>query len=314
MANKSVLFRPIGGMNTASSRQICYSTSEYLKKMGWKCGIDGKNNNPKGYKIVIFQKRYAENDLKLARKLRAKKVRVVLQLSEGLHTREMERNKILQFLKSTNALVVGTKRIHSWFKKRGIKSSIITTGLNLSILPKNVKKMKPFKICWIGAKKNERYLEVVANSLNELWKKHNFELRIIGAQLPKVNFAKKPEFIQWKLGEAERQVAECQIGIAPLFCNPYEQCKPPSKPVLYMALGLPVVATETPPYRELIQDGKNGFLVPNNNDRKWKESLEILLTDPAKRDIFAIRGKESCKPYSAENMARKWDKFLRKLL
>ncbi|GAI65065.1 unnamed protein product, partial [marine sediment metagenome] len=103
---------------------------------------------------------------------------------------------------------------------------------------------------------------------NELWKKYDFEFRIIAA-VSRGGFARPVNFIPWRLGEAESKVAECHIGVAPLTSGSKEFTKPPSKPILYMALKLAVVATETPPYKTLIRNGENGYLIPGNNPEDW---------------------------------------------
>ena len=77
-----------------------------------------------------------------------------------------------------------------------------------------------------------------------------------------------------------------------------------------MAQGLAVVATRTPPYMDLIESGKNGFLVDRNDPRRWQRFLEVLLTDENIRNSFIAQGKISCQPYSASAIARQWDKFL----
>jgi len=135
---------------------------------------------------------------------------------------------------------------------------------------------------------------------------------VIGAKMFTANWAKQPNFIKWQLGEAEKQVAECHIGVAPLSQSGIELTKPPSKPVLYMSLKLAVVASSTPPYRSLIQNGVNGFLINNNSPDEWYASLAALFNTET-RNQMAIAGYESCQAYDAPAIAERWNKFLRKL-
>lgn len=303
----SVLFLPFGDIKTASSRLICYENAKYLKKRGWHVSV-GKGD-PRKFNVVVFQKRFSDKDIAIAKRCR----RVVFQMSEAYHLKGRE-GGILKFTKRANGIAVSTKTIQHWFKHKGRKSVIISTGLDIAALPK-AKKREVLTICWIGTRENERYLRNVVKPLNDLWaKKLNFELRVIGGQKPGLAFTGKRHFIQWRLNQAEKQVSECHIGIAPLNCKPYEFAKPPSKPCLYMAQGLAVVATDTPPYRDLIQHGVNGFLVSKNDPKKWTRYLEILLTDEEKRDSFVSRGKVDCRKYDAPTIAKQWDHFLRKII
>jgi len=304
----SVLFLPFLNINAASSRLICYENARHLKKRGWQVSV-GKGD-PRKFNVVVFQKRFSDRDLAIANKCR----KVVFQMSEAYHLKGRGA-AILKFTKRANGIAVSTKGIQHWFKHNGKKSVIIPTGLDIAALPKAKKKRSPTTICWIGSMLNERYLSNVVKPLNDLWaKKLNFELRVIGGRRPHLPFKGRRGFIQWKLGQAERQVSECHIGIAPLNCKPFEFAKPASKPCLYMAQGLAVVATDTPPYRDLIQHGINGFLVNKNDPKEWTRYLEILLTDKEKRDSFVSRGKVDCKKYDAPAIAKQWDHFLREII
>jgi len=305
---KRLLFLTLGGRRTASSRLICYENAKYLEQLGWEVAINAPDIEK--FDIVIFQKRFARCDLPLVKRVKGK---VVLQISEAYYLKNPGwAQNILKLAKSSHAIIVGSKPIHQWFHSFRKRSIIIPTGLDFAALPKG-KKQLPMKICWIGTAGNEKYLEIVVGSLNELWRKYNFEFRIIGTKMPHLRFKRKPNFIRWQLGKAERQVSECHIGIAPLFNKAYEGAKPPSKPVLYMAQGLAVVATETIPYRTVITDKVNGFLIRGNDPARWTRALRALLTDEKRRASFIARGKIACQKFDAPQIAKLWDAALRNL-
>jgi len=303
----SVLFVPYGNKKAASSRLICWETAKYLKKRHWKVSV-GKGD-PRRFNVVVFQKRYGEKDLAMVARSR----KAVFQLSEAYYLKGGRKGAIIRMAKKVNAVSISSRPIQHWFKHHGIKSTIIPTRLDFAALQKG-KKRSILTICWIGALLNEAYLKLLIKPLNNLWKKYDFEFRVIGGRKPGLPFTGKRHFLKWQMGLAEKWVSECHIGVAPLFQKPYEFAKPPSKPVLYMAQGLAVVATKTPPYTDLIQSGKNGYLVEKNDPRRWERFLEILLTDEATRNAFVKRGKISCQPYSAPAIAGRWDKFLRKVI
>lgn len=302
----SILFIPFGSIKHASSRLICYENAKYLQKRHWHVSV-GKGD-PRKFSIVVFQKRHSDKDRDIAKHCR----KSIFQLSEANYLKHGWQNEILRMAKQVNAVVVSSSPIQHWFKHHGIKSTIIPTGLDFAALPK-AKKRGILTICWIGSLDNERYLKMLVKPLNILWNKHNFELRVIGGRPPHLPFKGKRHFLKWELGKAERWVSECHIGIAPLRSQQYEFAKPPSKPVLYMAQGLAVVASNTPPYRDLIKHGSNGFLVTKNDVGQWTRYLEILLTDKAKRESFVAKGRVDCKKYDAPVIAKQWDAFLKSL-
>jgi len=302
----SVLFVPFGSKKHASSRLICYENAKYLKKRGWKVSVD--KGDPRKFNVVVFQKRYGSQDVAMARCCR----KTVFQLSEAYYLKPGRKNGVLKMAKTVNAMTVGSSPIQHWFKHHKIKSTIIPTGLDFAALQKG-KKRDILTICWIGSTENEKYLRILVKPLNTLWQKYDFELRVIGGRRPGLPFKGKRHFVKWEMGKAEKWVSECHIGVAPLARRPYEFAKPPSKPILYMAQGLAVVATDTPPYHDLIENGVNGFLVYKNDQKKWTRYLEILLTDKEKRNSFVSKGRIDCKKYDAPVIAKRWDAFLKSL-
>ena len=57
-----------------------------------------------------------------------------------------------------------------------------------------------------------------------------------------------------------------------------------------MFVGLPIVATDNRGHREVIENGKNGYLVPLNNEKLFAERIEELLNDKIKVENFIQEG------------------------
>lgn len=60
-----------------------------------------------------------------------------------------------------------------------------------------------------------------------------------------------------------------------------------------LACGIPVIASDSPGTREVIEDGKNGFLFPAGDHQKLAEKLQTLLTDSSTRNDFVQCGKKT---------------------
>ena len=58
------------------------------------------------------------------------------------------------------------------------------------------------------------------------------------------------------------------------------------------ACGRPIVTTDTPGCREIVQDGENGFLVPVKHAPALVDALKTLIDDPALRQQMGKRGRE----------------------
>jgi hypothetical protein len=69
------------------------------------------------------------------------------------------------------------------------------------------------------------------------------------------------------------------IGLAPLLDTPFNRGKSPIKAMDYAALGLAVLASDTPVYRGSIADGPAGQLVPND-PLAWHAALDWMIRNP----------------------------------
>ncbi|WP_158930399.1 glycosyltransferase [Acidisphaera sp. S103] len=91
-----------------------------------------------------------------------------------------------------------------------------------------------------------------------------------------------PGFVNW-LRAVE---PPWHIGLAPLLDTPFNLCKSPIKAMDYAALGLAVLASDTPVYRGSIADGPAGQLVPNTS-AAWYAALNWLLRNRNERQAVA---------------------------
>jgi glycosyltransferase involved in cell wall biosynthesis len=81
-----------------------------------------------------------------------------------------------------------------------------------------------------------------------------------------------------------------------------------------MSCGLPCIAFDCP-YgpREIIEDGKTGYLIPYDNDDMFVERLTYLMEHPEVREQMGRAAKESVKRFSEELVMKKWKQFYESL-
>lgn len=302
-----IIFIPFGDVNTYSSRVTCYQNAEELKKLGWSCEIG--TNSLETADFAVFQKRYSASDLALAKRCKGK---VILSMCDPdwliVGKRDIE-----AFLGLTDYIVTTTKKLASWFEERGKKVEVIPEGFDFRAIPE-VKKHTKLTLCWHGTSPNEKYLEVLIGPLNELSKEFTFDLKLIADnphKIPKFDF--EPQIVKWNLETHLKEIVKCHIGLAPLFNEEWCSYKSINKPITYMALGLPVVCTSIASYEEIIVNGKNGFLIKDNNPYHWYEALKILITNEGTRASFIEEGKKIAQFFTLEKISKKWDNLLRSL-
>ena len=97
-----------------------------------------------------------------------------------------------------------------------------------------------------------------------------------------------PGFVNWLTSAQPRW----HIGLAPLLDTPFNRSKSPVKAMDYAALGLAVLASDTPVYRGSIADGPAGQLVANDHSN-WHASLDWLIRNQVFRERSAMRAREA---------------------
>lgn len=75
----------------------------------------------------------------------------------------------------------------------------------------------------------------------------------------------------------------------PLEDSPWERGKCGYKLIQYMACGLPVVASPVGVNKEIVEDGRNGFLA--SGEDHWAEALRALVGDGEQRAAMGVHGR-----------------------
>ncbi len=75
------------------------------------------------------------------------------------------------------------------------------------------------------------------------------------------------------------------VGLIPCDTSDFSQCKSPVKFLSYAAAKIPVVASDTPPYSDIMEPDVTGKLVKNNS-AAWYEAIREMLCKRGERDRY----------------------------
>ena len=80
-----------------------------------------------------------------------------------------------------------------------------------------------------------------------------------------------------------------------------------------MALGLPVISTDCPcgGPKFLIENKKNGILVPVNDEKKLKEEIENVLKDKELARELSSNANKICIELNPIEINKKWEKYIK---
>lgn len=101
------------------------------------------------------------------------------------------------------------------------------------------------------------------------------------------------------------------IGIAPLAPIEFNRSKSHIKALEYAALGIPVVASDREPYRDIVEDGVTGFLI--RHEHEWERRLRDLVNDEAMRTEMGAAAKQRARRFAIGEGWRLWADAYRSL-
>ena len=98
--------------------------------------------------------------------------------------------------------------------------------------------------------------------------------------------------------EVDQLVRTATVCVVPTVDTPSSRYTSPLKLFEYMASGRPVIISDLPPVREVVEDEQTALLVPPGNAGKLAEALQRLLGDKALATRITRRASEVVSKYS----------------
>jgi glycosyltransferase involved in cell wall biosynthesis len=199
--------------------------------------------------------------------------------------------KTANMVKYANETIVSTDWLNDFCRKQGKTATVIPTPVETDIVkPKDRKENKIPVIGWIGSAWTTGYMEMVIPVLQKLAAEYEFTFLTVGA---KTEFSVKGvnhSNIPWEPGIETKALAQIDIGIMPLPDDDYARAKGGFKLYLYMAAGLPCIASPVGINSAIIKEGVNGLLAATEN--QWHSALKTLLDKPELRHSMGESGRK----------------------
>ena len=115
--------------------------------------------------------------------------------------------------------------------------------------------------------------------------------------------------------EVHRQIARSDIGLVLLHPDPNYLDSLPTKLFEYMMMGKPVVVSDFPLWRQIVQDAECGFLVDPLNQEAVVQAVVQLLENSTLRQEMGARGRAAViRKYNWDSQGRKLVEFYQELL
>jgi len=160
---------------------------------------------------------------------------------------------------------------------------------------------EPVRVGWCGSDLSIRQtLYPHLDMLGRLQTQLGFAFVIMSnpkPRLPKCDL--RWRFVPWCERTERHLAAHMDIGLMPLVDDEFQRGKCGAKILLYMAAGIPAVASPIGVNTRIIQHGQNGYLAGSEED--WGTAIDTLLRSRQQRSALGQAGRASCaRDYSVE--------------
>jgi glycosyltransferase involved in cell wall biosynthesis len=133
------------------------------------------------------------------------------------------------------------------------------------------------RLIWIGTPSTAKYLEALRPALTRLGRRHpHLELHVVGAPFSCEEL--RVVHHDWHEATEADLVSGCDIGLAPIPDDAWARGKCGLKLLLYMACGLPAVASRVGVHPEIVTHGEDGLLADTPDG--FEPAVGALVADP----------------------------------
>ena len=110
---------------------------------------------------------------------------------------------------------------------------------------------------------------------------------------------------EWDIKTIMDRIIEHDVAVIPCDLRyDWDIAKSSNRLTMFMALGMPVVASPLPAYREIVRHGKNGFIA--NSTKDWKKALGTLQDEEVRKRIGLAARKTACPKFDTATIARQY--------
>lgn len=210
------------------------------------------------------------------------------------HSNWMIRNllgkKIDRVMRSSTLVIVGNDYLAGRARQAGAKW-VETLPSVVDVERYSVKKAKPgLNIGWIGSPATASFLNLLQLPLERAVRNSEVQLTLIGAGKTDLLPGLNKTLLPWSEKTEISALQTFDVGIMPLPDGPFERGKCGYKLIQYMASGLPVIASPVGVNKEIVEQGKNGYLA--STDYEWIEAIKQLSASIEKRQLMGLAGRK----------------------
>jgi glycosyltransferase involved in cell wall biosynthesis len=201
--------------------------------------------------------------------------------------------KIAQILKMSKRIIAGNEYLLQYACRYNKNAIMIPSSVDTErYRPVHMNKAGKDEVVigWVGSETTKIFLYPLEDTFQELEKRYkNIIFKIVGASFYSSR-VKNVVNKNWRLEDEVLDLQSFDIGIMPMPDDEWTRGKCGFKAILYMACGIPVVASPVGVNTDIVEDGISGFFAKSTEE--WVEKISVLIEDKALRESMGMRGRE----------------------
>ncbi|MDD5434848.1 MAG: glycosyltransferase family 4 protein [Nitrospira sp.] len=279
---------------------IRYDVIKYPKRLSEKIGLIRLSRK---YDVVYLQKKLLSPLDILALRKYSKKI--IFDFDDAIYYRHdkneslYSRTRFLKFkyiVRNSDLIVAGNRVLSDYVSKFNKNVIIIPSAVETRNIPlrEHHNNGKRIVIGWIGGDVNLIHLRQLSPVFQRLAKEYDIQLRIISnwsIEVPSVEVV----HIQWSLETQEKEVALLDIGVMPLPNNKHTEGKCGYKALQYMAASVPPVCSDVGGNRDIVEHGKEGFVLPSFD--MFYDSIKSLIESGSLRKDMGANARQKAETH-----------------
>lgn len=217
-------------------------------------------------------------------------------------------------------VIAGNTYIQAHYDGAGIRTWLFPTGVDTERwkpgIPGQDRDRSTFIVGWTGTSSNLDYLVAIENPLEEFFRRvPPARLKIVCDTPPRFTRIpdEKIEFVPWSPEKECQAVQGMDIGLMPLPDTEWARGKCSLKMLLYMATGIPVIASPVGTSREILESGSVGY--PAGLPRDWFAALMSAYENPHIRKEMGEEGRRiAVNGFSTSVLSRRLSSIFHEIL
>ena len=276
----------------SSTRIRCYDIINYLNKKDILSELYKEN---KEYKIVVFQKAFDQKHIALARRLNDKGCTTIFDINVNYlekkggaidYILEKQTINVKKMIKISSTVIVPTQYLFNVYSKYSNNISLIEESIPDDFFKTKKKHLQESQInlLYVGYAIKANELSLIKKALQSLHREFGVKLLLICEEDPKLDIIPY-EFRRYDQKKIPKLILEGDIKIAPRdLSNSYNLGHTFTKIAYPMAIGLPVVASPVPSYKDRVA-------ILCEDEDCWYEEVKGLIESAERRERLGNSGR-----------------------